>query len=241
MAIGSYEKCKQYIEAHSPIIEEFSERARHNPCITMSRETGAGVQLVCKELIKILESLSIADEVNWTYFDRELIQRVLNDHNLPKQLNKYMKEDKYKFLSEDVNVLLGVHPSQRTLLQKISESILQLARMGKVIIVGRGANIITAKLKNSFHVRLVAPLHNRVSHIMKIENLKKKDAEAFVKQKDKARRDYIKSSFSQKVEDIEMYHIVVNTGLMSHKESAEIIAGAVIKKFPNFFSKATNQ
>ena len=235
MAIGSYEKCKHYIETHSPLNEILPTRVHNYPCITISRETGAGAQLVCKELIKILESISESDEVNWTYFDRELIEKVLDDHNLPKQINKYMKEDKYRYLSEDVNVLLGLHPSQRTLLQKISESILQLARMGKVIIVGRGANIITAKLKNSFHVRLVAPLPNRVRHIMKIENLNKKDAEAFVKHKDKARREYIKSSFSKNVEDIEMYHIVVNTGLMSYKESAEIIAGAVMKKFPNFF------
>jgi len=240
MAIGSYEKCKHYIDAHSPLIEDFPTRARHYPCITVSRETGAGAEMVCEELIKILESLSEADEINWTYFDRELIEKVLADHNLPKQLNKYMKEDKYRYLSEDVNVLLGLHPSQRTILQKISESILQLARMGKVIIVGRGANIITAKLKNSFHVRLVAPLDNRVRHIMKIENLNKKDAEAFVKQKDKARREYIKSSYSKNVADIEMYHIVVNTGLMSYKESAEIIAGAVVKKFPNYFSDVLN-
>lgn len=240
MAIGSYEKCKHYIDAHSPLIEDFQTRAHHYPCITVSRETGAGAEMVCEELIKILESLSEADEINWTYFDRELIEKVLADHNLPKQLNKYMKEDKYRYLSEDVNVLLGLHPSQRTILQKISESILQLARMGKVIIVGRGANIITAKLKNSFHVRLVAPLDNRVRHIMKIENLNKKDAEAFVKQKDKARREYIKSSYSKNVADIEMYHIVVNTGLMSYKESAEIIAGAVVKKFPNYFSDVLN-
>jgi len=234
MAIGSYEKCKHYIETHSPLSETLPLRVHHYPCITISRETGAGSQLVCKELIKILEPASEPNGVNWTYFDRELIEKVLDDHNLPQQLYKYMKEDKYRYLSEDLNVLLGLHPSQRTLLQKISESILQLARMGKVIIVGRGANIITAKLKNSFHVRLVAPLDNRVRHIMKVENLNKKDAETFVKQKDKARREYIKSSFSKNVEDIELYHIVVNTGLMSYKESAEIIAGAVMKKYPKF-------
>ena len=147
-----------------------------------------------------------------------------------------MEEEKYRYISGDVDVLLGIHPSQWTLLHKMTESILQLARMGKVIIVGRGANIITAKLKNSFHVRLVAPLHNRVKHIMEIESIGEKEAEAFVKRKDKGRREYIKSSFSKNVEDLEMYHMVVNTGLMSYKESAEIIAAAVMKRFPNLFS-----
>jgi cytidylate kinase len=117
----------------------------------------------------------------------------------------------------------------------MTESILQLARMGKVIIVGRGATVITAKLKNAFHVRLVAPIQDRVKHIMEIENLSEKEAEAYIKQKDKGRREYIKSSFSKNIEDLGMYHMVVNTGLMSYKESAEIIASAVMKKFPNLY------
>jgi len=240
MAIGSYEKCKRYIETHSPQTETLPPRVHHYPCITISRETGAGTQLVCEELIKILEPVSEADDVNWTYFDRELIEKVLEDHNLPIQLSKYMKEDKYKYLSGDINVLLGLHPSQWTLLHKITDSILQLARMGKVIIVGRGANIITADLKNSFHVRLVSPLHNRVNHIMEIENISEREAEVFIKQKDTARKDYLKSSFSKNVEDVQMYHLVVNSGLMSYKESADIIAGAVMKKFPNLFGSIVN-
>ncbi len=236
MATGSYEKCKQYIEIHSPLSETPSHRAYHYPCITISRETGAGVEVVCKELIKILDTVSEENDLSWTYFDRGLIEKVLEDHNLPKQLNKYMKEEKYKYISGDVQVLLGIHPSQWTLLHKMIESILQLARMGKVIIVGRGANIITAKLKNAFHIRLVAPMPDRVKHIMEIENLSEKEAEAFVKQKDKGRREYIKSSFSKNIEDLDMYHMVINTGLLSYKESAEVIATVVVKRFPEVFS-----
>jgi hypothetical protein len=236
MATGSYEKCKQYIETHSPLSETLPHKTHHYPCITISRETGAGAEMVCEELIKILEPVSEQNDVSWTFFDRGLIEKVLEDHNLPKQLSKYLEEEKYRYISGDVDVLLGIHPSQWTLLHKMTESILQLARMGKVIIVGRGANIITAKLKNSFHVRLVAPLHERVKHIMEIENIGEKEAEAFVKQKDKGRREYIKSSFSKNIEDLELYHLMVNTGLMSYKESAEIIAAAVMKRFPNLFS-----
>lgn len=236
MATGSYEKCKQYIETHSPLSKTPSHRAFHYPCITISRETGSGAEIVCVDLIKILASVSEEDDLSWTYFDRGLIEKVLEDHNLPKQLTKYMEEEKYKYISRDVQVLLGIHPSQWTLLHKMTESILQLARMGKVIIVGRGANIITAKLKNSFHVRLVAPVAERVKHIMEMQNLGEKEAEAFIKQKDKGRREYIKSSFSKNIEDLEMYHLVVNTGLMSYKDSAEIIAAAVMNRFPDCFS-----
>ena len=89
-----------------------------------------------------------------------------------------MIEDKYRHLSSAVNVLLGLHPSQWSLLHKTTETVLQLARMGKIIIVGRGGNIITLKLKNVFHVRLIAPLENRIEYIMGAQKMNRQGAEA---------------------------------------------------------------
>ena len=43
------------------------------------------------------------------------------------------------------------------LVHKTAKTILQLAEMGNVIIIGRGANVVTAHMNNIFHVRLVAP------------------------------------------------------------------------------------
>ena len=236
MAVGSYEKCKRYIESHSPITETSAKRKKVYPCISVSREMGAGAQVVCKELIKILDSKSEKNESQWTYFDRQLIEKVLEDHQLPKQVSEYMVEDKYRHLSSAVNVLLGLHPSQWSLLHKTTETVLQLARMGKVIIVGRGGNIITLKLKNVFHIRLIAPLENRIKYIMDVQKMNRQDAEAYIKKEDVARRNYLKSNFSRDIENPELYHMVLNTGLLTHGETATLIADAVMKKFVKLFS-----
>jgi Cytidylate kinase-like family len=240
MAVGSYEKCKRYIESHSPRIEKPTKRKKVYPCVTVSRETGAGARIVCKELIKILDNYSDISKSRWTFFDRKLIEKVLEDHHLPKQISEYMVEDKYRHLSSAIEVLLGLHPSQWTLLHKTTETILQLARMGKVVIVGRGGNIITSKLRNVFHVRLIAPLEDRVKYIMDVHSLNRNDAEAYIKKEDAARRKYLKSNFSKDVENPELYHLIVNTGLLSYKETAEIIADAVMKKFAKFFDSTAN-
>jgi len=235
MAVGSYEKCKQYIESHSPRTETPVKRIKVYPCISVSRETGAGAQVVCNELIKILDSRSEKNGNQWTYFDRQLIEKVLEDHQLPKQVSEYMVEDKYRYLSSAVNVLLGLHPSQWSLLHKTTETVLQLARMGKVVIVGRGGNIITLKLKNVFHVRLIAPLEYRIKYILDVQKMKRQDAEAYIKKEDAARRNYLKSNFSREIENPELYHMVLNTGLLTHRETATIIADAVMKKFVKLF------
>jgi len=235
MAIGSYEKCKRYIDFHSPVETPPPKKSIY-PCITISRETGSGAQAVCEELIKILDKNLKPDEDRWTYFDRTLIEKILEDHNLPKQISKYLQEDKYRHLTSAVNVLLGLHPSQWTLLHKTTETVLQLARMGKVIIVGRGASIITSKLNNVFHVRLVAPLENKVEYVMRQNKFSKANAEDFIKREDRSRKNYLTSNFNRNCEDPKLYHLIINTGLLSHTESAQLIAETVKRKFNNLFN-----
>jgi cytidylate kinase len=240
MAVGSYEKCKRYLESHFPA-EKPSAKKNVYPCITISRETGAGAQTVCEELIKILETVSGTEDNHWTFFDRELIEKILDDHNLPKQISEYLKEDKYRHLSSAVNELLGLHPTQWTLIHKTTETVLQLARMGKVVIVGRGATIITSKLSNTFHVRLIAPLENKIRYVMHLLNLNRIDAETFIKKEDSARKKYVASNFSKDIADQELYHLIINTGLLSHKEAAHVIADAVMKKFVKLYAASKNQ
>ncbi|GBD87620.1 cytidylate kinase [bacterium BMS3Abin03] len=235
MAIGSYEKCKEYIESHTPKTAVSRERRIPYPCVTISRETGAGVQAVCKHLISILEENSYKDDIHWTFFDRKLIEKVLEDLHLPKRISEYLVEDKYRYISSAINELLGLHPTQWTILHKTTETVLQLARMGKAVIVGRGGNIITSNLKNVFHVRLIAPIEKRIDHVMEIMNLNNDEARAYIKKEDTARKMYLKSNFGKDVSDPLSYHIVLNTGMLSYKEAAEIIASAVMKKFPKFF------
>lgn len=234
MVIGSYEKCKLYIETHSPIKEPPVKKHVY-PCITISRETGAGARIVCEELIKILDAEVKSGEDNWTYFDRSLIEKILDDHNLPKQLSNYLKEEKYNHLSSAVNELLGIHPMRWTLIHKTTESVLQIARMGKAIIVGRGASVITSKLNNVFHVRLIAQYENKVEFVMKNDDLNRVDAEVQIKKEDSSRRNYVLSNFNRDIEDPNLYHIIINTGLLSHSEAARLIAEAVKRKFASLF------
>ena len=158
MAIGAYEKSKRYIESHAEKSRKSLEKEEVYPCITISRQRGAGAVPVCEKLIEIMDRYSEPEEVKWAYFDRNLIKKVLEDHNLPKQISGYLLEGKYKHVSAVVNELLGLKPSEWTLIHHTTDTIIQLARMGNVIIVGGGGNIITSKFKNAFHVRLVASM-----------------------------------------------------------------------------------
>jgi len=240
MAIGVYEKSKQYIRSHTQKSEKSYIKKELYPCITISRRTGAGSKPVCEKLIEIMDDYSEFEGVKWAFFDRSLIEKVLEDQNLPGQISSYMQEGKYKHLTAAVNELLGLKPSEWTIIHKTTDTILQLARMGNVVIVGRGANIITSKLKNTFHVRLIASLEKRVEHIKTIMNLSEKDALNYIKREDENRKQYLKSYFHVDIDDPLLYHMTVNTDLLTHKGAAYLIAEAVVLKFSNLFPQFTH-
>lgn len=72
------------------------------------------------------------------------------------------------------------------LVQHTTRTILWLAGMGRIILVGRGANVITARLPNGFHVRLVAPLAQRIQHAADYHRLSQPQAAKRVREYDQA-------------------------------------------------------
>ena len=240
MALGAYEKSKRYIESNTQKSEQSYIKRELYPCITISRQTGAGSKPVCEKLIEIMDDYSEFEGVKWAFFDRNLLEKVIQDHDLPVRISNYMHEGKYKHLNAAVHEMLGLKPAEWTIIHKTTDTILQLARMGNVVIVGRGANIITSKLKNTFHVRLIASLEKRVEHIKSVMNLSEKDSLNHIKREDENRKQYLKSYFHVDIDDPLLYHMTVNTDLLTHEGAAYLIAEAVVLKFSHLFPQFTH-
>ncbi len=236
-SVGAFEKAKRYIETHSynnGSTDVITSLGVH-PCITISRQTGAGADKVGNGLIKFFRQYSKEDSPEWTIFDQNLIQKVLQDHNLPATLSKIMEEEKYSAIKSIANELLGGRPTSWSLVHKTTETILQLANIGNVIIVGRGANVVTGGLNNSYHVRLVSILEDRIRHTMAFYNLKENEAISFIEKDDEARKNYIRTYFNKNMDDPLLYHMIISTHLISENEASELIGQAIISRFPNEF------
>jgi len=223
----SLNACRSYLDAHTRM--GATEEHRDLPVVTMSREAGAGGVTVAQLLADLLNgSSSKRNGCPWTIFDRNLIERVLADHQLPKEIARYMPEDAAAFSAgAAVEELLGLHPSSWTLVQHTTDTILHLARMGNVILVGRGSNIIAGQCRNAFHVRLVAPLELRIQRMAELNHLTQAEAARLVRKTDLARRRYVQIHFKADIDDPLRYHAVFNTGLMSLETVAKGIANAI--------------
>lgn len=166
-------------------------------------------------------------------FDRNLVEKVLEDYHLPQRLARFMPEDRISEIDDTIEELLGLHPPSWTLVRKTTEKILHLAELGNVILLGRGANVITSKLGYVFHVSLVASLEKRVAHIQEFNHLEKKAALEFIRREDRGRSRYLKKYFRKDMDDPLLYHLTINTDFVSYEEAVRIISEAVIRRSEN--------
>jgi len=234
--LGSYEKAQRYIETKTG---KAVEGVKYNtgPCITISRMAGAGSGLIAGEIVKYLTPVQKDPLLEWGVFDKNLIAKVLEDHNLPAQLKKFMDEGRPRLLTDMMNELFGIHPPILKLIHQTAETILELGTIGNVVIIGRGANMITRHLPNAFHVRLVAPVDFRIKNVQEFYENTRKEAEEFIKTEDVKREKYIKEHFHRDAGNPLEYHLVINTALFGIEAVGNMIGEAVLLKFPNYYTK----
>jgi cytidylate kinase len=201
--------------------------------VTISRQAGCGAHVVAAQLAEYLQAHDPQTKYPWTVFDQNLVEKVLEDHHLPKRLEKFMPEDKVSEIADIMDELFDLHPSSWTLVHKASETILRLAELGNVIIIGRGANIITAKLKHAFHVRLIGSLETRIARMRHFEKLSEKDAAKLVHDQDLGRQRYVKKYFDEDIDDPLLYNLVINTDLVAFETAVRMIADAVLTPSTN--------
>jgi cytidylate kinase len=189
-------------------------------CITISRQSGCGAHVFAGDLAVWLQTHLPGGLTPWTIFNRTLVEEVLRDHNLPSRLATFMPEDRVSQMADIIHDLFNLHPPTETLVRQTTETILRLAEFGKAIIVGRGANIITARLPGVLHVRLVGSLKQRAAHMRTFDGLSEKDALARIEREDGGRRRYLKRYFDRDIDDPLCYHIVINTDWVTLHQAA---------------------
>jgi cytidylate kinase len=203
------------------------EKARESQplSITISREVGAGGRTIAELLGQRLTAAEETPATSpWAVFDANLAKQVLEDHKLPPNLEQFMAEDARLPVEAIVEEVLGLHPSAWTLVQHTTQTILRLAGLGRTILVGRGASIITARLPNVLHVRLVAPLATRIRHSAEFYHLSEAEAAKFVREQDQARRRYVRRYFNAEIDDPTLYDVTLNTGRLGFARAVETIA-----------------
>ena len=225
------ERCRTFINTQlQPAGKELTavEQGGLWRAVTISRQTGSGAHSVAEELAACLQSHTQKDARPWTVFDRNLVEKVLEDHNLPQRLARFMPEDKVSEIADTMDELFGLHPPSWTLVRQTTDTILHLVELGNVILIGRGATVITGKLDHVFHVRLVGSLEKRVAHVQELYRLGKEAALDLIRRQDRGRKRYLRTHFNSDIDDPLLYHLVINTDVVPYEKAGRLIADAML-------------
>ena len=201
--------------------------------ITISREYGCSGYGIAQEIVSIMNNTATPPEPLWAAYERQVLDRVMEEMELSSHLVKTLTDDALRDLTDILKSAFSDLPPQVAVYQKLAQTIRILAAHGNVILVGRASNVITRGMAGGFHVMMVAPMEYKVENIMKFKNLSKKDAEKLVIENTERRENYIKEYVKFNVTDPHNYDLVINLADTNEKGVAKLIIEGMNIKNPH--------
>jgi cytidylate kinase len=180
--------------------------------LTISRQYGAGGTELAQMLagrfgFRVIDNELLGMAAERSGMDLAKIERVYEQRPTFQDLRVY-KERSEKYVTA------------------VNEVLDELARQGKVIIVGRGANLALLQHPNVFNLRVVADFAVRLRHVQQREGLDETAARRKITETDYAREAYYRYLYNVMPDDPLAYDLVLNTSRNTLEEAAAMVAAA---------------
>jgi cytidylate kinase len=183
--------------------------------LTIEREYGSGGG----EIAQLL-----ANQLGWKLWDQLLTEEIARLAECPKAVVEVREEREdplyYRlfksFLRGSYEGSLNAHKLKlvdtECILKFTQQVVLEAAKTGNSVIVGRGAQHFLRNREDTLRVFLYAPQEEKVRRLL--ENGKsEKDAQELVDTVDRDRRDFIQKYFHVEWPDRTAYHSMINTAI----------------------------
>lgn len=193
---------------------------RLRPTVTLTREFGCEGYPVALKLKELLQQRS---REPWVVMDRALLEAVAKDHHLSEQILQNIGT-KNRFLDDFLSTFTPRWKSDKDYYRLLSREIIALAEQGNVILVGRGAVILTQETSNCFHFRIVAPMAYKTKSLAARMSLPLDEAQDLIEVRQRQRDAFLKDFLGRDVADPTLYHLVFNNARCSAERIAEIMS-----------------
>ena len=176
--------------------------------ITISRQVAALGDEIADALAKKMGS---------KFVDRKYIEKRIVELGFPEEKMKKYDERKPGFFASLVK-------DRDEYLDYLQTAILETAKDGNCVLIGRGAFVVLENVPNLIAVRFVAKDEIREDRLMKEFDWNKKQAQGRISESDENRKGFHKNFFNIDPDDPSNYHLTLNTGLLDVEESSDAIA-----------------
>jgi cytidylate kinase len=206
---------------HRPEPEREGPAGAH-PLITVSREHGSVGSAV---------AASLADRFGYTLLNRDVIDRMCQSTGYSRQLLEALDDRSRSQMATWFDSMVGgLYFDSTDYVRALFTTLYSIARLGGVVVVGRGANFIIGR-DRGFHIRVVAPREDRIRAIAERKGVSLRDAAHEVAVRDHERSEFVRRMFHRSADDPLAYDLVINAAGASPRALAEWLAVAARQKF----------
>jgi hypothetical protein len=200
------------------------------PVITISRLTGCDGREVAANIVNNLNLRY--GTTKWRWVDKDIIYDIAKDLNIDTQrVENYYKGIKLSNISEMIMAFSGGFVSDLRVKKAIHDVVLSICKEGHIVLVGRGGVSIAKDIRDSLHVRLIAPFYWRVDNVMRKRNMGLEAAEEYVIDLDEKRFDLIQTFLDKKTKNIEtLFDVTLNRLSFTIADTADLIISLYEKK-----------
>jgi cytidylate kinase len=210
---------EQYFKNASPVV---SNRPRPPaPFVTISRQAGAGGHELAEALAARLSRETDDVFSGWQIFDKDLCERVAAEPGLRVSLSSLLDEEFHTGLDDMLRSVLGSASPQIEINHHMFRIVRGICAVGKAIVIGRAASLITRDLTSGVHVRLVSKMGARIERVKRARNVDAAQARRLIDEMDERRALMVDALFNKDIEDPLLYDCVWNADTASYETIAD--------------------
>jgi cytidylate kinase len=189
--------------------------------IAISREAGARGATIAQRA---------GEKLGWEVYSQEMLEFGAQNASLRQDVLDKLPANAIEWIEEHLQQLLE-HPnmSHNPNMVDLARLVLSLGAQGSVILLGRGAGFLLPT-RSTLHVRLVAPLQDRIAYMSQWLRLTDEEAAEQVRKRDHRRTDFLATHFQRQPNDVHVYDIILNTSMFGEERSADLVAAAAKAK-----------
>jgi cytidylate kinase len=189
------------------------------PTITLNMEPGSGGSILAQK---------IAERLDFDLFNREIVEAIAKSSEIRETVIETLEKDRLSGMEDFIASLVKdyyIHPD--LYLEHLLKVINTIAKHGRAVIVGRGANFILPA-HEIFSVRVIAPLEIRIRNVALNYKVAEEEAKRRIIQRESRRKAFVRHSFNADISDPLHYDMVINTGKMNIDAAVEAVIAAVM-------------
>jgi cytidylate kinase len=185
--------------------------------LAVSRQAGARGSTIGRRVGRLL---------GWPVYGQDLLNYMAQEGTCRQDVVERLSAAAASWVEQRLEqLLLRQEVSQHPSIVDLARVVLALGALGEVVLIGRGAGFLLPPA-TTLHVRIVAPLADRISYMSQWLRLPVAEATEQVRLLDRQRSDFLATHFHHQEGD-SPYDLVLNSGSLGEELCAELIVRAV--------------